>query len=260
MSTKSKKMPKILSGNCYDIFPEFYDLLYRRYLKSTDLFVKLVKKNTSRGGRILDLAAGTGEVSVPLLGQGFKVISFDKSSGMLKELARKSRKQGIGGYSTLVGDINHIKLPHAKFDTICIRQAINYYNGFSQLRTGLVKIRRLLKTDGRFIFNAPNFKKEKDEFSVVENLYKADDGINAFVLETNKISGRMLSHKQNSIVWGGGLNEPIHIFDENKFYIFTKTDFEKALKSAGFSVVNFYSTNLQPYSSKDKTIYCLAEK
>lgn len=260
MSTKNKKMPKILSGNCYDSFPEFYDLLYKRYLKSADLFIGLIKKNTPRGGRILDLAAGTGEISIPLLRAGFRVVSFDRSGGMLKELARKARKQGTRGVVTLVGDISHIKLPDARFDTVCIRQAINYYNGPNKLRAGLAKIYRLLKTDGKFVFNAPNFRKADNEFPVVENIYKTEDNLNAFVLETNKISRRTLSHKQNSIVWGGRLNEPVCIFDENKFHTFIKADFEKALKSSGFSRINFYSSNLQLYSNKDKTIYCVAQK
>src|SRR3989344_3428034 len=115
-------------GNSYKNFPALYDLLYQRYLKSVPDFVSLVKTNTPKNGLILDLAAGTGEVSILLLQNGFMVVSLDSSNGMLKELKRKAKKMKIKNYRARIFDMRKINYKE-KFDSVCIRQAINYFLG-----------------------------------------------------------------------------------------------------------------------------------
>src|SRR3989338_5757830 len=96
------------SGNSYKNFPALYDLLYQRYLKSVPDFVSLAKTNTPKGGLILDLAAGTGEVTIPLLQNGFKVVSLDSNNGMLRELRRKAKKIGVKNCNTKCSDMRKI--------------------------------------------------------------------------------------------------------------------------------------------------------
>ena len=85
----------MLSGNSYNTFPTLYDLLYQRYLASVPDFVSLIARHTPAKGAILDLAAGTGEVSIPLLHRGFAVTSLDRSKGMLNVLQAKAKKEKI---------------------------------------------------------------------------------------------------------------------------------------------------------------------
>lgn len=236
------------SGNSYKNFPVFYDLLYQRYLKSVPDFVALVKENTPKGGSILDLAAGTGEVTIPLLKNGFKVISLDISKGMLKELKLKAEKLGLKNYHVITLDMRRVNY-REKFDSVCIRQAINYFIGTRALEAGFKKIFASLKVNGKFIFNTPNYQGEK-EYPTVSNYYKKDKQ-KAFVLETNKMSGKILKHKQYSIVWEDD-KEPNFVTDENSFYMFTRNEFGHALKSCGFSKVEF--------SGSAKTLYCVATK
>ena len=236
------------SGNSYKKFPELYDLLYQRYLNSIPDFVALVEKNTPKGGLILDLAAGTGEVTIPLLKSGFEVISLDKNKGMLKELKSKAKKQGVKNLHIIISDMKKASY-RKKFDSVCIRQAINYFIGVEALEEGLQKIFASLKNGGKFIFNAPNYHGEK-KYPVVSNYYE-NERQRAFVLETNKLSGKILRHKQYSIIWADG-KEPSFATDENLFYMFTKKEFEGALKKSGFSKIEF--------SGSAKTLYCAATK
>lgn len=235
-------------GNSYKNFPGFYDLLYQRYLKSVPDFVALVRKSTPRGGSILDLAAGTGEVSIPLLRSGYKVISLDASRGMLKELKSKAKRLGVRGYRVKVSDMKKISYKE-KFDVVCIRQAVNYFIGTRVLRLGFKNIFASLKTGGKLIFNAPNYHGEK-AYPIISNIYKGGKQ-NAFVLEINRVVGRVLKHKQYSIIWEEG-KKPNFFSDDNYFYMFTKNEFERTLKKCGFSKIEF--------SGSDKTLYCVATK
>src|SRR3989338_970190 len=235
-------------GNSYKNFPVFYELFYKRYLKSAHDFTAMVKENTPQGGLILDLAAGTGEVTIPLLKSCFGVISLDSSKGMLKELKLKAKKLGVKNYHTVTRDMRKINYKD-KFDTVCIRQAINYFMGPKALESGLKKIIVSLKIGGKFVFNAPNYRGEKT-YPAVSNYYESGKE-KSFVLETNKILGKILRHKQYSIIWGGGL-KPNFVSDENFFYMFTKKEFGHALKNCGFSKVKV--------SGLAKTLYCTATK
>jgi ubiquinone/menaquinone biosynthesis C-methylase UbiE len=236
------------SGNSYKNFPELYDLLYERYLKSVPDFVALVKTNTPRGGAILDLAAGTGEVTIPLLKSGFKVTSLDASRGMLRELESKARKLGIKNSRAVTLDMRKLNY-REKFDSVCIRQAVNYFIGIKSLEAGLKKILASLKAGSKLIFNAPNYQGKK-VYPVVASYYKKGVQV-AFVVEVNKIQGRLMKHRQYSIVWEDK-KEPRFITDENSFYLFTKKEFERALRICGFSKISF--------KGSAKTLYCVATK
>jgi len=236
------------SGNSYKNFPKFYDLLYQRYFKSIPDFIALVKKNTPKGGFILDLAAGTGEVTIPLLKNGFKVISLDLSEGMLKELKLKAKQKGIKNYHTISLDMQKVGYQD-KFDSICIRQAINYFIGTKTLEVGLKNIFIALKKGGKFIFNAPNYQGEK-EYPIISNYYEKE-GLKAFVLEMNSVNKKLLKHKQYSIVWDNN-KKPSFINDENSFYMFTKKEFITVLNKCGFSKLEF--------NDLGKTLYCIATK
>ncbi len=50
------------------------------------------------------------------------------------------------------------------------------------------------------------------------------------------------------------------ISDSNEFYMYTKEEFESALKKVGFRSIKFLSSGLKAYNKNDKTLYCVATK
>lgn len=241
--------------NCYQDFPELYDLLYQRYLKSIPTFVELVSSHTPSKGTILDLAAGTGEVSIPLLEKGYEVTSLDGSQGMLEQLKQKAEAKGLHA-DTTVQRLESISLDNS-YDTICIRQAINYYMGMKTLTGGIRQIASLLKPTGSLIFNAPNFIEETKKYEDSEHRYE-EGSKKAVVLERNLLKDRVLTHQQDAMIWSDS-DPVIHLKEENVFYMFTKEEFEQALTEAGFSQITFLSSNGEPYQKADKTLYCIAQ-
>jgi ubiquinone/menaquinone biosynthesis C-methylase UbiE len=246
-------MSKKLVGNIYRDFPEFYDLIYARYFKTVPDFVKLVERSTPNGGRILDLAAGTGEVTIPLLQRGYRVQSFDLNSGMLRVLARKAQVLGMT-VKTTVADMANLDYEQ-EFDAVCIRQALNYLMGVSQLTRVLKKVKQALKPGGQFVFNAPNYHLNIKDYPVVTNKYEVD-GKTALVLENNQLNGKVLQHRQHSVVWDG--QEATYIDDTNDFYMFTADELKTALMTAGFTDIKFYGQHLKQFDSSSKTIYGVA--
>ncbi|KXK08526.1 MAG: dTDP-3-amino-3,6-dideoxy-alpha-D-glucopyranose N,N-dimethyltransferase [Microgenomates bacterium OLB22] len=241
--------------NCYRDFPEYYDLLYQRYLKSIPTFVELVSSHTPSERAILDLAAGTGEVSIPLIENGYEVTSLDGSQGMLEQLRQKAETKGLRA-DTTVQRLESLSLD-SHYDTVCIRQAINYYMGMKALTGGLRQIATVLKPTGTFIFNAPNFLENAKKYEDSEHRYE-EGSKKAVVLERNLLEDRVLTHQQDAMIWSD--SEPvIHLKEENVFYMFTKEEFEQALTEAGFSQITFLSSNGEPYQKDDKTIYCIAQ-
>lgn len=209
-------------------------------------FLQYVQQYTPTHGDILDIAAGTGEVTIPLLQSGYRVVSLDLHRGMLRQLTQKARKYKLAS-TTRVMDMKELSL-EATFDTVCIRQAINYCMGIDELKNCLYGIHKVLKMGGYCIFNTPLYTGQRT-YPTVHNMYKVD-GTHAFVLEKNELDQRILTHRQHSIIWSDK-QEPLYIQDENTFYMFTKTELHRALKQADFTSITFHGNK--------KSLYCIAQ-
>jgi len=99
------------------------------------------------GMRVLDLACGTGTLSLAAaraVGPAGAVVGVDRSAGMLREAARKTR--GLGNVRFVQSDLLQElgRLPEASFDAACCGWAIGYANPPALLRA----IRARLKPGG----------------------------------------------------------------------------------------------------------------
>lgn len=72
--------------------PELYDKENESYLPELPL---LTKWASEKPGRIIDLACGTGRVTIPLAEEGFQVVGVDVHKGMLEAAQRKSASAGV---------------------------------------------------------------------------------------------------------------------------------------------------------------------
>ena len=106
---------------------------------------------------VLDLAAGTGYVSVAAAGLGLQVTAIDLSSAMLEELATNAHSRGVP-VKTCLGDAVAPDLPPASFDAVISRHflwtlrepAVALANWLTLLRPGgrLVAVDGFWFTDG----------------------------------------------------------------------------------------------------------------
>ena len=81
----SRKKPK---GDEFYLDPEFYDLFSTGVPGDAEYFVKLA----ADAGRVLELAAGTGRVTIPMAEAGARVTGIDLEPAMLEVASRKLEK------------------------------------------------------------------------------------------------------------------------------------------------------------------------
>jgi len=67
--------------------PEYYDLQYQNYLKDLPFLLEWAEK---QNGEIVDLACGTGRLTIPLAERGYKIIGVDINEGMLNRAKEKT--------------------------------------------------------------------------------------------------------------------------------------------------------------------------
>jgi 2-polyprenyl-3-methyl-5-hydroxy-6-metoxy-1,4-benzoquinol methylase len=87
-----------MSEHAYDTLAEVYDWLAPDALLtpegSVDAFAGAVVDALEPGSRVLDCAAGTGQLAVGLALRGFDVVATDASAGMIDCTRRLARERG----------------------------------------------------------------------------------------------------------------------------------------------------------------------
>jgi phosphopantothenate---cysteine ligase (CTP) len=238
----------------YTRFPEFYDIIYARFQQS-DEFMNLVKSNVRKEESVLDLAAGTGIFTCQLLDQGYTDVSMaDKNREMIYTAKVKTPCDVNDTYVADFTDNNW----STKYDAIVLRQAINYAMDYSGLVKAFKNMRSHLNEGGSLVFNAPNFKPES-KFSDRVHEYIAG-GYDVRIDEKNLVEGKTLVHTQQCYLTRKDGSEFKSLYDINRFGLFTKEEFEQALRESGFGKISFFGKELKEYSPDSKSIYCVAER
>ncbi|MFX0016155.1 MAG: class I SAM-dependent methyltransferase [Promethearchaeota archaeon] len=115
-------------------------------------------KAHSFGDPILDIASGTGRMSILLAREGHSIVAFDRSEGMLSRFREKLSREPIEidqRVEIFKQDMNNFSFKK-KFNTIICVDAF-FHNLSEQEALNCLKcVSRHLAFQGRFLFNAPN--------------------------------------------------------------------------------------------------------
>jgi demethylmenaquinone methyltransferase/2-methoxy-6-polyprenyl-1,4-benzoquinol methylase len=139
----------------FDRISATYDLLNRILSFGTDI---LWRKKMARflplrrNQHVLDLATGTGDQILALLGESDRVgsgVGIDPAEKMLEIAKRKVKKQGLSeSISLMVGDATAIPADDCRFDTVTIAFGIR---NVSDVKKALREMYRVLKPGGRVL-------------------------------------------------------------------------------------------------------------
>lgn len=105
------------------------------------------------GERVLDIATGTGFVSIPaarLVGARGSVVGVDISAGMLKQAADAVKAAGLSNIQLVQEDAESLDYPAGRFDLITCCNALPY---MADVPGALRNWYALLAPDGRLAFN-----------------------------------------------------------------------------------------------------------
>ena len=104
----------------------------------------------ARGGRILDLGAGTGRVGAAFVAAGDAYIAVDPSAGMLARFAAKAATRGGTAPTPALVQADGLALPFpgATFDAVLLVQVLS---GAPRWRGLLTEARRVLRPEGGLV-------------------------------------------------------------------------------------------------------------
>lgn len=130
---------------------DYYDLTNRGVTGDVAFYVDLAKQ---AGGEILELACGTGRITIPLAEAGLSVTGLDLSVDMLRRAKKKAAEKGVlEKIDFIQGDMRQFALDK-QFSLIMIpfRSFLHLLHIHEQMKA-LTAIRKHLAPGGKLAFN-----------------------------------------------------------------------------------------------------------
>lgn len=141
--------------SCYEALAASYDGLtrdipYEKYLR----FVKsLWKRFGVKPRSVLDLACGTGSLSVLLAECGLQVIAADRSEDMLTVAAEKAMELEENRPFFIAQPMQRLRLPQPVDACVCALDSINYVTKPQDVQKTFSRVFESLTTGGLFVFD-----------------------------------------------------------------------------------------------------------
>ena len=222
----------------YSYFADFYDNLtnnvhYERY---GEYILQLAEKYNHNMGITLDLACGTGSLTLWLKKKGVDIYGIDASAEMLSVAQEKALDSDISGMLFLRQKMQNIDL-YGTIDTcICTLDSINHITNEKDVAKAFERVAFFMNQDGVFMFD-------------VNTVYKHEQVLanNTFVYETDKVFCVWQNTLQENCVTDIDLD---FFEEENGVYYRTSESFSergysreqitKMLENAGFELEAVY--------------------
>lgn len=158
----------------YNSFAEYYDELMEdaRYCERCRYILDSAARFNHKMGRTLDLACGTGTLTLLLKQSGVDVFGADASAEMLSEAAQKSAQAGES-ILFVRQEMQALSLPYNIDTCVCTLDSINHLTDVGDVRKTFEGVARYLSADGLFIFDVNTIYKHRkvlaDNVFVMEN-------------------------------------------------------------------------------------------
>ena len=144
--------------------------------------------------RVLDIACGTGQVTVRLARSGYEMFGVDKALEMMQVAREKARNMRVK-IGLAQSDMRSLPFKRTFDAAICLYDSINYMLTREDLRKAFLSAASVLKTGGLYIFDVTTernivlhfhlqtFAETEDDFSYIwKNVYSFRDKICRTVL------------------------------------------------------------------------------
>ena len=157
----------------YNYFAQFYDNLtdnveYEKRIEYIKNF--LPDKNSV----ILDLACGTGSMSLPLLKSGYRIIGLDLSDNML-EIASNKFLEVSDNFSLMKGNMRNFCLGDKEDACICCLDSINHLTDINGVKDCFLSVFNSLKNNSVFVFDVNTIYKHNNILSDKTFIFDEDD-------------------------------------------------------------------------------------
>lgn len=160
----------------YGSFAEYYDSLTSNvdYRKTAEYVSDILNENGINKGILLDLACGTGTMSLIMAQKGYDVIGVDNSPEMLGEAREKAFEAGED-ILFLCQDMCSIDLYGTVDCTVCLLDSLNHLESEEELLETFKRVSLFTVPGGLFVFDINTEYKHKYVLGDNTFVYDNDD-------------------------------------------------------------------------------------
>jgi SAM-dependent methyltransferase len=195
------------------------------------------------GHPVLELACGTGRLTIPIARSGVEIVGLDLSPSMLAHAQMKAEAAGVA-IEFVEGDCRSFDLER-KFALILMAfNSMQHLHDYASLSALFANVRKHLAEDGRFVFDVFNPKIEILARSSgdrrLEREYEDPDGRGTMAFEYSATydDAAQVSHIQCYFVRRGANGEEVEVREEElHLRSFFPQELDLLVRSQGFEVV-----------------------
>ena len=244
--------------DAYHALAQSYDRLTNDvdYAATVDFYLEIQRREGLSPKTAVDLACGTGSVSVLLAQKGLRVTAVDMSADMLAEAAQKAA--GMENPPFFVNQrLEQLQLPRGVDLAVCALDSLDYITDPEDCAEAIRRVYRVLNPGGIFIFdvNTPEKLRAMDGQVFLDE----DDDVfcvwrGEFDEETNICSYGMDLFQRSGGVWH-------RTFEEHREYAYSQAQLTGFLKQAGFTRIEVYADRkFEAPAPGEQRIYFKARK
>ena len=210
------------------------------------------------GGILLDLACGTGSISVEMSKKGFDVIGVDSSIGMLNAARQKTYECGEQ-VLLLNQSMDDIDLFGTVDCAVCVLDSINHLDGAQQVKRTFEKVSLFMNPGGAFAFDVNTLYKHKNVLADNTFVYDLDELYCVWQNNFNEADGSVDITLDFFEEDDGAYYRSYESFTEKAYDL---ADIVKWLEDAGFEVIGIFDdmTTEKAHPETERAVFLAKKK
>ena len=244
--------------DAYKALASSYDRLTNDvdYEAVVDFYFQILEKEGLKPRTAVDLACGTGSVTLLLAKWGLRVTGVDMSEEMLCVASQKAQEQDLQPVFACQ-KLQQLQLPRGVDLAVCALDSLDYITEPSDCARAIERVYKVLNPGGCFIFdvNTPEKLQAMDGQIFVDE----DDDVfclwrGEFDRNTNICSYGMDLFQRSGDLWERS-------FEEHREYAYTREQLVNYLRDAGFTDIRVYADRrFEAPGPGEQRIYIKARK
>lgn len=224
----------------YGVFSEFYDALTANVSYDTvaQVLSSLLTRYGKGRGLLLDLACGTGSVSVRMAQKGYEVIGVDLSPEMLSEAQNKAYSAGQN-ILFLCQDMTALDLYGTVDAAVCTLDGLCHLPDEESVSAALGKVSLFMNPGGVFLFDVNSVYKHRAVLGNNTFVYDTDD---VYCVWQNTLLPDGVTVQMDLDFFEPTSDEGDYVRQSERFTerAYPRETLEAMLKKAGFTVLDVF--------------------
>lgn len=247
----------------YDSIAPFYDIEHARFDEDLDMYRNFAELC---GGKILELACGSGRLLLPLASEGYTLTGVDTSAAMLDLARRELEKAGTVHHCQLVQqDMCMLQLPDKFRLAMIALGSFGHIITRRQQQQALTAIRRHLSMGATFVLDISNedarYMEHLSGQMLHQGTWQQEDGsyVTHFLSPASANTQHLLelTHFYDVYQQGQAVQRTV---SQTNLYLFERNEAELLLEQAGFRIKDVYGNyDFGPYEHESPRLIFIAE-